>query len=199
MPPENVSCNGCSLMIENKRLKAEICRLSQQIEQLESLASTDPLTGISNRRKLEEDLLEIIDYNQRYNRRSALLFFDVNRLKAINDTFGHLIGDQALIFIADFLKKNVRSTDRVYRFAGDEFVVVLSNTTTLADARNKMARLENELANTCFFYESYSISLSVSVGCEVINGKTDLTQLLNSADKHMYEKKRCLQESRASL
>ena len=124
-----------------RRLKNELARALARIEELQTSAETDFLLGIPNRRGFERELQRAVSYINRYRGSGALIVLDVDRLKPINDAFGHSAGDEVLKAIADALTRQVRSSDVVGRLGGDEFALLLWNLTE-TDARAKAAVLE---------------------------------------------------------
>lgn len=114
----------------------------QRLEEARALASTDPLTGIPNRRKL----LEVGDQTLGRNKFTGVIVFDIDHLKTINDSFGHLVGDALLKFVADRAKECVRKTDVLIRYGGDEFLILLPETrrqSVLEIAERIRATVEN--------------------------------------------------------
>jgi diguanylate cyclase (GGDEF)-like protein len=102
--------------------QAELLRLN---EELETIARMDPLTGLGNRLRLNEDLAQLAARIERHGGTAGLLLMDLDRFKRLNDTMGHLAGDAALRGVADILRKTSRSGDGVYRYGGEEFLVLL--------------------------------------------------------------------------
>src|SRR5262249_48332804 len=124
-----------------RRLRGELTRALMRIEELQASAHTDFLLGIHNRRGFERELNRAIAYIRRYRASGALIVIDVDRLKTINDAFGHAAGDEVLKAIAAVLAREVRASDVLGRLGGDEFALLLWNLTT-TDARAKAASLE---------------------------------------------------------
>ncbi len=152
--------------------------------QLRELATTDPLTGLVNYRRLIELLRAEIARSGRTRRPFAVLFIDMNGLKKINDKFGHLAGSRALCRVADALRQSCRTTDTPARFGGDEFAVVLPET---ADEGGQLVlgRVAERLAN-----DTDRPLLSVSGGVAVFPRDGDTpTLLLRAADQALYEAK----------
>src|SRR5207248_1338847 len=110
-----------------RRLKAELTKAQARIEELQASADTDFLLGIPNRRGFERELNRAIAYIKRYHASGALIVLDVDRLKPINDAFGHASGDQVLKAIVAVLQRHVRSSDVIGRLGGDEFALLLWN------------------------------------------------------------------------
>src|SRR5262245_31109147 len=139
--------NGTKATI--RRLKAELAQTQAQIEELQASADTDFLLGIPNRRGFERELNRAIAYIKRYRASGALVVLDVDRLKPINDAFGHAAGDQVLKAIAATLTRQVRSSDVVGRLGGDEFALLLWNLTE-TDAKAKAAAFEEAIDGLSF-------------------------------------------------
>jgi diguanylate cyclase (GGDEF)-like protein len=110
------------------------------------MALTDTLTGVPNRRALDEDLGRICHLANRHNESHSLILVDLDHFKAVNDTHGHLIGDQVLRMSADGLTRTLRNSDRVYRFGGEEFAVLLPHTDA-PHAREAAERIRLALAS----------------------------------------------------
>jgi diguanylate cyclase (GGDEF)-like protein len=152
--------------------------------QLKELATTDPLTGLVNYRRLLDVLRHEIARSRRTKRPFAVLLVDMDGLKRINDQYGHLAGSRALCRVAQVLKKATRETDVVSRFGGDEFAVVLPES---ADEGGPavLARVSERLAQ-----DRESPQLTVSGGHAIFPRDGDsATILLRAADRRMYEAK----------
>ena len=116
------------LTAENRRLREELARAARRVEDLEALADQDSLTSVLNRRAFLREVSKALALAVRHDAPSALIFFDLNGFKAINDNYGHAAGDAALNHVSSLLMAHVRETDSVGRLGGDEFGVVLSLT-----------------------------------------------------------------------
>jgi len=101
-------------------------RMQAQQDQLSMLIRRDPLTGAGNRRALNEKMDELIAVKKRTNQKSSLIVLDIDHFKSINDNYGHSVGDQVLIKLTESINARIRETDCLYRFGGEEFVVVLT-------------------------------------------------------------------------
>ena len=153
------------------------------------LATLDELTKISNRRGFIKLAQHSLDICSRHNISASLVFFDLNRFKSINDTFGHSEGDKALIAFSDQMKNTFRDSDVIGRLGGDEFAVLLTDT-SLEPAEKTVSRfrISMELYNK----ESnlgYEISFSEGIVAIDHEKNISLESLLNQADSLMYEKK----------
>jgi diguanylate cyclase (GGDEF)-like protein/PAS domain S-box-containing protein len=164
--------------------------LKEALSKLETLSLVDDLTGLYNRRGFFTIAAEHFKMADRYRKKMFLLFMDLDNLKNINDTYGHHIGDQALICIADILRKTFRSNDVKGRMGGDEFAVFLMDA-----AREGVAAAESRLRKGIDAFndsEDYPFQLSISVGISYYDPSHPCTidELLVRADKIMYEEKR---------
>jgi len=186
-----VRLSGREVLSEQGELEAyeiiaeDVTRQRELEEHLRRLAASDPLTGLANYRRLVDVLDLEIKRSKRTSREFALLFFDLDKLKLINDRHGHMIGSQALCRFADVLCSCCRDIDTPARFGGDEFALVLPETN--AEAANRAAlRICQSVAN-----DGKGPTLSVSVGIAVYpqNGET-IENLLSQADSALYAMKR---------
>jgi diguanylate cyclase (GGDEF)-like protein len=162
-------------------------RLETAQEELLQAAITDPLTGCYNRRFLMQVMDRELKRHERFGLPLSMLFIDVDRFKAINDSLGHEAGDRVLQYVAKFLKRRIREADYVFRWGGDEFLVLI--TCAGDEARRKAAALR-----TAFETEPNIAELPPGVGLsvgwtDVPAGTTDLIPLVNEADTRMYEDK----------
>ena len=117
-----------TLMAEVEGLRVEAERSRERLAQLERLADQDPLAPIANRRASVRELSRAPSITERYGTPSSLVYFDVNGLKRINDTYGHTAGDEGLLRVANILREHVRDVDVLGRLGGDEFAVILVQT-----------------------------------------------------------------------
>ena len=163
-------------------------RLEAAQDELRHLAITDPLTGCRNRRFFDEVIARELQRHSRYQTPLSLLFVDVDRFKAINDTLGHEVGDQVLRQVATFLMRNIREADYVFRWGGDEFLALITCT-----ASQEMTRAVALQAQFAAAPETRSLpaGVALSVGTvEVPSGTTDIIPLVQSADEKMYANKK---------
>ncbi|BBB25895.1 sensor domain-containing diguanylate cyclase [Amphritea japonica] len=170
--------------------------ITQRVEveqQLRSMAETDPLTGLGNRRTLMACLDRDLAAADRYGAPdTALLFVDLDHFKAVNDTYGHDIGDAVLIEVANCLKRCLRDSDLACRIGGDEFVAVvqLQAKEDLEQLEALSSRLLNELVKPVLL-SGVEIELSCSVGVSIRDGVgDDGISLMKRADQALYEAKR---------
>jgi diguanylate cyclase (GGDEF)-like protein len=171
-----------------RKLRAELKAAQKRIEELQASADTDFLLGIPNRRGFEHELMRAIAYIKRYQASGALILLDVDRLKPINDVFGHAAGDEVLKAIAEVLTRHVRASDVVGRLGGDEFAVLLWNLSE-TDARAKAALLEAEIEQLTFVFEGRSIAAGASAGTTILSPHSEAGRALQEADSAMYVRK----------
>jgi diguanylate cyclase (GGDEF)-like protein/PAS domain S-box-containing protein len=186
-----VRLSGREVLSEQGKLEAyeviaeDVTRQRELEDHLRRLAASDSLTGLANYRRLVDVLDSEIKRSERTNREFAMLFFDLDGLKRINDRHGHMIGSQALCRLADVLCSCCRDIDTPARFGGDEFALVLPETDAEA------AKLVAERICESVAHDDKGPRLSVSVGVAVYpqNGET-IESLLSQADSALYSMKR---------
>jgi diguanylate cyclase (GGDEF)-like protein len=166
-----------------------LLRLQDSIIQLRTLAGTDALTRLSNRRTLESRLTEEVARAQRHGRPLALLFVDVDQLKDVNDSAGHGAGDALLREIAARLQASVRMSDLVGRWGGDEFLVICPETGAAA-AERLACKLRVAVGDRPVQLASGTRRVRVSIGTAAIDRDGDAGDLLSAADSALYEEKR---------
>ena len=157
-------------------------------KKLEHLADNDLLTNINNRRIFNLKLTSSILVHQRHNQLMSLLFLDIDNFKDINDKFGHAIGDKVLIRIAKILKNNIRQTDLLARWGGEEFVITYVNT-SLEDALLVTEKLKDLIENDYILKELNKSVITASFGLTVLKKEDKLDDLINRADMAMYKAK----------
>ena len=156
--------------------------------QLEAQAKHDPLTGLANRAYFQDVAKRVLLRAQRKNLKVALLYFDLNEFKKINDTYGHMVGDDLLQQTSERLLEVVRESDFLARIGGDEFVII---TDTLSDKREVyplVKRIQNQF-DLAFNVGPHQISVSSSIGIAFYPEADSLDLLIKQADCAMYEAK----------
>jgi diguanylate cyclase (GGDEF)-like protein len=171
-----------------RRLKAQLAQALTRIDELQAAAETDFLLDILNRRGFERELHRSIAYIKRYHASGALIVLDVDRLKPINDAFGHAAGDQVLKAIAATLSSQVRSSDMVGRLGGDEFALLLWNLSE-TDAKAKAALLEAAIDRLTFVFRGRTVTAGASAGVVILGPHTEAGRALEEADSAMYVRK----------
>jgi diguanylate cyclase (GGDEF)-like protein len=171
-----------------RRLRGELARALRKIDELQASADTDFLLGIPNRRGFERELVRALAYIKRYGASGALVVLDVDRLKPINDAFGHAAGDQLLKAIVAVLTSQVRSSDVVGRLGGDEFALLLWNLSE-TDAKAKAAALEEMIDRLSFQFGDSTITAGASAGVAMLGSHAEAGRALEEADGAMYVRK----------
>jgi diguanylate cyclase (GGDEF)-like protein/PAS domain S-box-containing protein len=173
----------------NARLEAEIADRRQAESRAQHLADHDALTGLPNRRLLEDRLTQALASSQRNRRQTAVMFVDLDRFKNINDSMGHAAGDLVLKEVAERLVRQLREVDTTCRMGGDEFVVVLPEIKRAADAANVAAKILETVAQP-ITVESRELQLTPSIGISVFpDDGRDAETLIRNADAAMYHAK----------
>lgn len=173
---------------ELRRLREEIISSTLQKQVIEQQSFTDPLTEIYNRRSLDEIVGRFISHARRRNLPLTFLMIDMDRFKDINSRFGHLTGDFVLAEVASLLKQSIRGCDAVIRYGGDEFMVLLADTDS-EGAQCVVARISKHLTDWNDARHVERLQLSLSIGsAEWQDGQT-LDEVLDAADRRMYEHK----------
>lgn len=185
---------SCQASIEHEHLLRAIEARKNAEEVISHLAFHDELTNLPNRRLFMEMLTKDISRSQRHGFFGAILFLDLNRFKAINDTLGHATGDQLLITIAKILSSIVRKEDAVARLSGDEFVIQFSKIATEKDSGKKVVQLVLDKIHQVFSKPikagEHILHVTLSIGVEIYpNGDADADDILHHADTAMYQAK----------
>ena len=176
------------LMAEVNSLRQELEQSRARIEYLERLADQDSLAPVANRRAFVRELTRIIAFSARYNVAASVVYFDVNGMKEINDTYGHAAGDATLMRVADVLIENVRESDVVGRLGGDEFAVILSQGDEAA-AAEKSTLLVAAIESIPLDWNGVKIPIRVAFGSYTFRGGDDAGVALAAADRAMYARK----------
>ncbi|WP_082507524.1 GGDEF domain-containing protein [Duganella sp. Root336D2] len=185
-----LACERSSL---EDRILQRTLELLQANRKLEALATTDPLTGIANRRKMTEQIAQELERARRFHHPLALLMVDIDHFKRINDSYGHEVGDQAIIQTATLLTASLRAVDMVARFGGEEFVLLMPET-HIAVATHAAERLREQAAGLRLCTESgVEVQLTISIGVAAADphGAPDTpSSLLVRSDKALYRAKK---------
>ncbi len=174
-----------------ENLARELGTVLDAVERMNELSTRDPLTGLYNRRGLDEEMRRIWNQCDRSSQPVSLLFLDMDNLRIINDTHGHLMGDQVIRELAEVLGASARAQDLAARYGGDEMVVVLPATRS-EDARIYSERLLENIRRTEFGRPHHHLRVSVSIG--IAGGKPgqsgySIEQLIQDGDHALMEAK----------
>ena len=194
--PTAVAAIVCKLLVANQDLQGRLERAentlqthSKQLQDAVISSRTDGLTGLTNRRALDEELRRCLVDLQGRSRPAALLMLDVDHFKQFNDTHGHVAGDQALVQLAEVLQSQARPSDVVARFGGEEFAVVFTATT--ADAiRQRAERLRLAIGGRPIVCDGREVSITASAGLADANTDDSVADWIKRADAALYAAKR---------
>lgn len=182
---EQMNQNLEELVLERTRALHEInAELNVKNRELALLSTTDQLTGLFNRRYVEDQILAAIDRQQRYGQKLSLLMMDIDHFKSVNDTFGHDAGDEVLVNIANILKTWTRKTDVVGRWGGEEFMIVFQ-----ADGPGAAASAEKLRAIIMETEHGRAGKVTASFGVTQFVDKDTIDTLVKRADQCLYRAK----------
>ena len=163
-------------------------------ESWKSLAQMDGLTGVWNRFFFDQQARQMFNMALRYKKKLTAVMFDVDSFKYFNDHYGHQFGDKILITFTDVLKANIRESDLLGRYGGDEFILFLPET-GLIEAETLIGRISDKIAYPLSFSENGRIFMSFSYGAVQINDDETFESFIERADQAMYERKRKKKQS----
>lgn len=162
--------------------------IDQRTYALKHIASTDPLTQVSNRRKLMEQAELEMARSLRHQEELTVLLFDVDHFKKINDTYGHAVGDQVLIHLCRLSEAEMRENDLIARYGGEEFVILLPHT-SLSGASGLAQRIQLRVKEQPFTHQGKPIPITISVGIAKLGPNQSFADLLSEADAALYRAK----------
>jgi diguanylate cyclase (GGDEF)-like protein len=178
-----------TLLLEIEDLRGEVKRLKERLSETEGLADRDVLTPLLNRRAFVREIGRAQGFTERYGSPAAVVYFDLDGFKAVNDRFGHPAGDLALKAVAERLSANIRGSDLAARLGGDEFGVLLAQADAAA-ATAKAASLQRLIEASPADLGEWSAPLRISFGVRALDPGVDPEHLLGEADAAMYAQKR---------
>jgi diguanylate cyclase (GGDEF)-like protein len=174
---------------ENRLLAAALSGMRDRVEELEKLVDTDTLTPLPNRRHFLRELERTLEHVRRHDLPAFIMFADLDGLKAINDQYGHLAGDAALIEVAHRLQDGLRKTDFVARIGGDEYGLILAHLTEAA-AQEKAMSLISAITDRPLDLGGQQLSLQISLGLSRLFAEDTPTSAIARADAAMYAVRR---------
>lgn len=153
------------------------------------MSVTDALTGLYNRRHFEDNLEREFLRAVRYDNHLSFAMIDIDYFKQVNDTYGHSAGDYVLKEVAYLISQTFRKTDMVFRYGGEEFAVIITET-PLSKAVVPLERLRKTVEENNFTYNGQKIDITISIGASEVNEQTNTVhQLFELADKALYKAK----------
>lgn len=157
-------------------------------QQVEHLSVTDSLTGLFNRRKFFEDLEKEVERVSRYGSPLSLIMLDIDHFKAINDQYGHQMGDEVLRALSDILRANTRRTDVIARYGGEEFIILLTET-PLEGAEGVANRIKSEVEKSAVLGAAIEVKYTVSIGVAAFVKGDTVDTLVGRTDQGLYTAK----------
>jgi diguanylate cyclase (GGDEF)-like protein len=177
------------LQTTKQRLQRKETELKAVIAQANEVSHTDALTFLPNRRQIIGDLQREVIFSDHYGTPLAISLLDIDHFKSINDTYGHVIGDEVLRKLADELRQHIRHPDTIGRYGGEEFLVILPHSTVIA-ASEQAERLCKYVRSLVIEAGEHNISLTISMGLAQFKiHREDWQTFLNRADKALYQAK----------
>ena len=166
-----------------------IKKINFMYSQTRYMSVTDPLTGLYNRRHFEDCVEREFLRSKIYKSNLSFAIIDIDFFKKINDTYGHSCGDFVLKEVAYKILQTFRKTDMVFRYGGEEFTVIITET-PMEKAVIPLERLRKAIYNTEFLYRNQPVKLSISIGVSEVNDSTEtIHELFEKADKALYKAK----------
>ena len=172
---------------EVTRANSVISRLTNKIKELENSSNLDSLTKVLNRRALTA-YLDNLCSKQDVNQELYMLIIDIDDFKSINDSYGHIAGDKILIFIANIFRKTLRDGDKIFRYGGEEFVIIL-NRLDFTACMEIASRILNLVSNNKLVYKGESLHVTVSIGVTSYQKNDTPDSIIHRADKALYQSK----------
>jgi len=184
---DELSNDPVTLLQAIKKLKRVLQQRDALEFQLRNIANTDNLTGVSNRLALDEYIKYVEKKPEKFTQ-TALIIFDIDNFKQVNDTFGHIVGDEVIKLVAEKLQFNVRTSDLIVRYGGDEFLVLIEQA-NLQDALIVANKILKEIGNSELYIAEINQNIQISVSAGVAVGAASWMALLEKADKSLFKAK----------
>lgn len=182
-----LSAKPITLLDALKELKQVLQQRDALEFQLRNIANTDNLTGVSNRLALEE-YIRYLENKPNQFKHTGLIIIDIDDFKHVNDTFGHIVGDEVIKLIAEKLQLNVRASDLIVRYGGDEFLVLIEHINFL-EAWAIANKILQEIGRSELYIAELNQNIRVSVSAGVVVGGASWMSLLEKADKSLFQAK----------
>ena len=181
---------ACPVGVDDCQWLTELSKLQSEIAELKQLVTTDTLTGLYNFRYFREMLNKEMEQTQRAGRPTGLIMIDLDHFKAINDEWGHEGGNQALMLAARVFRQAVRLSDIVCRYGGEEFAIILPQT-TLPTAVNVAERVRQWLAQSTVDFDGQQFAITASFGVGIFSPGQQMTAeaFIDSVDQYLYQAK----------
>lgn len=182
---EGLSTLNQTMSSELDKAQSQINHLTKELHEARLSLTTDPLTKVGNRQGFSEDIEPSIEAGQGKQLSLVLMMIDVDNFKFLNDEYGYVAGDKVLYFIAQTIKGMIRTADKVYRYGGEEFAVVL-NRCDVAQAQMIADKIRVKIEQSRLIYLGKDVHVTISVGVTVHQQGDALDDLVERADKALY-------------
>ncbi len=170
---------------ELQKTVKELEEVRKSLHEVQIEARTDSLTGLNNRLAFDEKIKEEMERFKRYKVPCSVAMIDIDHFKNLNDTYGHIVGDRALVHVSKELVKNLRSIDFAARYGGEEFAVILPST-AIKDAVVVIEKIRQEIFDTEFLVKDKSVEITVSGGVREFYEGDTIAQVIEKADQSLY-------------
>lgn len=182
---EELSTLNQTMSDELDKAQSKINTLTEELQEARSALTTDPLTKVGNRQGFSEDIESVIEAGVSKKLSLVLMMIDVDNFKFLNDEYGYVAGDKVLYFIAQTIKGMIRTGDKVYRYGGEEFAVVL-NRCDVTQGQAIADKIRSKIEQSHLLYTGKSVHVTISVGVTIHQQGDTLEALVGRADKALY-------------
>lgn len=182
---EGLSTLNQTMSNELDKAQSQIDHLTKELHEARSSLTTDPLTKVGNRQGFNEDIEPTIEAGANKTLSLVLLMIDVDNFKFLNDEYGYVAGDKVLYFIAQTIKGMIRTADKVYRYGGEEFAVVL-NRCDVTQAQSIADKIRVKIEQSRLMYSGKDVHITISVGVTIHQQGDSLEDLIGRVDKALY-------------
>jgi diguanylate cyclase (GGDEF)-like protein len=185
---ETIMHFSSNLLQKITKLEETVHALETELDKAYHELLIDPLTKVYNRKALNKDLNEILEKGKDKNLDLVIAIVDLDHFKEINDKYGHLVGDFVLIKISDIIKKLIRHENKIYRYGGDEFVIIF-NRMTMPQVKPIIERVIKKIESTLLRYKEDLIRITVSIGLTQHKKGDTFEEIIKRADNALYQAK----------
>jgi len=182
---EELSSLNQTMSDELEKAQLKINTLTEELQEARSALTTDPLTKVGNRQGFSEDIESVIEAGASKKLSLVLMMIDVDNFKFLNDEYGYVAGDKVLYFIAQTIKGMIRTGDKVYRYGGEEFAVVL-NRCDVTQGQAIADKIRAKIEQSNLLYSGKNVHVTISVGVTIHQEGDTLEALVGRADKALY-------------
>jgi diguanylate cyclase len=182
---EELSTLNQTMSDELDKAQLKINTLTEELQEARSALTTDPLTKVGNRQGFSEDIESVIEAGVSKKLSLVLMMIDVDNFKFLNDEYGYVAGDKVLYFIAQTIKGMIRTGDKVYRYGGEEFAVIL-NRCDVTQGQAIADKIRSKIEQSHLLYTGKNVHVTISVGVTIHQQGDTLEALVERADKALY-------------